>query len=109
MAKSGGGSAAARRDAVAADPKHYRVEYENERVRVLRVHYGPHEKSAMHGHPAHVAVFLTDARIGFTFPDGRSEERQGKTGQTMYMNAEDHIPENIGDKPFEAIVIELKD
>jgi hypothetical protein len=31
--------------------------------RVLRIHYGPHEKSVMHYHPATVAVFLTDVRV----------------------------------------------
>ena len=31
-------------DPVAVDTKHYKVEFENEHVRVLRVHYGPHEK-----------------------------------------------------------------
>ena len=49
-------------DAVTADPKHYKVEFENEQVRVLRISYGPGEKSVMHQHPANVAVFLTDAR-----------------------------------------------
>ena len=39
-------------DPVRVDPEHYRVELENEKVRVLRVRYGPHEKSVMHGHPA---------------------------------------------------------
>ena len=33
------------------------VELENERVRVLRIKYGPHEKSAMHDHPASVGIF----------------------------------------------------
>ena len=37
-------------DPVKADPEHYRVELENEKVGVLRVKYGPHEKSLMHGH-----------------------------------------------------------
>ena len=50
------------KDPVQVDPKHYTVEVENERVRVLRIKYGPFEKSKMHGHPATVAVFLTDAR-----------------------------------------------
>lgn len=30
-------------DAAKVDPQHYKVEMENSRVRVLRVHYGPHE------------------------------------------------------------------
>jgi len=37
------------------------VVFENEQVRVLRVHYGPNEKSAMHSHPNAVVIFLSDA------------------------------------------------
>ena len=46
-------------DPVTVDAKHYAVEAENDRVRVLRVKYGPREKSVMHAHPSVVAVFLT--------------------------------------------------
>ena len=62
-------------DPVKVDPTHYKVEFENKQVRVLRISYGPHEKSVMHGHPATVAVFLREGRARFTFPDGKSEER----------------------------------
>ena len=34
-------------DPVNLDPKHYSVEFENDRVLVLRVKYGPKEKSVM--------------------------------------------------------------
>ena len=37
----------AAQDPVKVDPKHYKVELENAQVRVLRIHYGPHEKSVM--------------------------------------------------------------
>ncbi|MFC2094014.1 hypothetical protein ACFLSH_00155 [Bacteroidota bacterium] len=32
-------------DAAKVDPKHYKVEFENDDVRVLRITYGPGEKS----------------------------------------------------------------
>jgi hypothetical protein len=48
-------------DPMHVDPRHYIVEFENEQVWVLRIHYGPHEKSVMHGHPAGLAVFLFQA------------------------------------------------
>ena len=32
-------------DPVKVDSKHYTVEVENEKVRVLRIKYGPHEKA----------------------------------------------------------------
>ena len=43
-------------DPVKVDPKHYKVEFENANVRVLRVTVGPGEKSVMHWHPNAVAV-----------------------------------------------------
>ena len=58
-------STAMAQDAVKVDAKHYKVELENEHVRVLKIHYGPHEKSVMHEHPDSVAVFLTDGEVRF--------------------------------------------
>jgi quercetin dioxygenase-like cupin family protein len=95
-------------DAVKVDPKHYKVELENDRVRVLRISYGPGEKSVMHEHPANVAVFLTDGQVKFTQPDGKSQELPMKAGTTAWGAGEKHLPENVGDKPFELILVELK-
>jgi quercetin dioxygenase-like cupin family protein len=67
-------------DAVKVDPKHYTVISDNAQVRILKVHYGPHEKSVMHSHPATVAVFLTDATGKFTYPGGRTKDFTVKAG-----------------------------
>ncbi len=95
-------------DPVTVDPKHYRVELENDRVRVLRISYGPREKSVMHSHPDCLAVFLTENRARFTFPDGKTEERSWTAGQTMLMAPETHLPENLTNHPLELILVELK-
>jgi quercetin dioxygenase-like cupin family protein len=95
-------------DPVKVDSKHYKVEFENARVRVLRVHYGPHEKSVWHWHPAGVAIAQTDAHVKFSLPGGKSEEREMKAGQTMWTTAGRHLPENLGDSDFEVILVELK-
>jgi quercetin dioxygenase-like cupin family protein len=67
-------------DPTQVDAKHYKVTFENDQVRILRITYGAHEKSVMHEHPNSIAVFLTDGRIKFTLPDGKSEERDVKAG-----------------------------
>jgi quercetin dioxygenase-like cupin family protein len=95
-------------DAVKVDPKHYTVEFENARMRVLRIRYGPHEKSVMHSHPGGVVIMLTDSNNRFTFPGGKTEERQGKAGQVLQGAGETHLPENLSDQPFESILVELK-
>jgi quercetin dioxygenase-like cupin family protein len=95
-------------DPVKVDPKHYKVEFENDEVRVLRITYGPGEKSPMHSHPDGVQVFLTDAHAKFTYPDGKSEEITGKPGQVGWHAAFSHQPESLSDKPFELVLVELK-
>lgn len=95
-------------DAVKVDAKHYKVEFENAKVRVLHATYGPHEKSVMHSHPDAVAVFLTDGKARFTFPGGKTQDADIKAGTAMWNTATTHLPENVGDKAFEVMVIELK-
>jgi uncharacterized RmlC-like cupin family protein len=95
-------------DPVRVDPGHYKVEVENDHVRVLRIRYGPHEKSVMHGHPATLAVFLADAKFRFTYPDGRKEDGAVKAGDVMYFDALEHLPENLADVPLHVIAVELK-
>jgi len=55
-----------------------------------------------------VAVFLNDCEARFTYPDGKTEDVKAKAGQVLYFPALDHLPENLSDKPFEVIGIELK-
>jgi quercetin dioxygenase-like cupin family protein len=95
-------------DAAKVDAKHYTVAFENDQVRVLKVHYGPGEKSTMHSHPNTVAVFITDAKGRFTFPDGKTQEFDVKAGEAMADTAKTHLPENTSDKAFDVVVIELK-
>lgn len=95
-------------DAVKVDSKHYTVITDNAEVRVLRVHYGAHEKSTMHSHPDSVAIFLTDASIEFSHPDGTKESHTVKAGDSQFTPAGTHLPENTGDKPMELILVELK-
>lgn len=95
-------------DAAKVDAKHYKVEFENAKVRVLHATYGPHEKSVMHSHPDAVAVFLTDGKVKFTFADGKTQDADARAGAALWTPATTHQPENVGDKPFEVMVIELK-
>jgi quercetin dioxygenase-like cupin family protein len=95
-------------DAVKVDPTHYSVVTENDQVRVLKVLYGPHEKSVMHSHPAAVAVFITDATVQFSYPDGKKDSHTVKAGDSQFTPAGVHLPENMGEKGMEVILVELK-
>lgn len=95
-------------DAAKVDPAHYKVEFENAKVRILRFHYGAHEKSVMHSHPDSVVVFLADGKIKFTMPDGKTVDSVGKKGDSQFTAAQVHLPENTGDAPMDGILVELK-
>ena len=95
-------------DAAKVDAKHYKVVFEDAAVRVLRVHYGPHEKSPMHSHPNVAAVFLTDQQSKFTLPDGKTQMMSGKAGDAKVLAAFSHAAENMSDKPMDIILVEFK-
>ena len=95
-------------DAAEVDPEHYKVEFENDQVRVLRINYAPGAKSEMHSHPEGVVIFLTDGSGKFTYPDGKTEDMNFESGLVIWTETQTHQPENTGDKPFEVIQIEMK-
>lgn len=95
-------------DPVVVDSAHYKVEFENDHVRVLRITYGPNERSVMHWHPAGVGVSLTDQRVRITLPDGQTAEVETRAGEVIWAEAGSHLPENLRDQPMELIRVELK-
>ena len=96
-------------DPVEVDPSHYKVEFENERVRVVRASYGPGERSVMHAHGATITVSLTARNLKITLPDGRTRHILGRAGEVVWYNAHEHLPENMSSSPYEAVLIELKE
>ena len=95
-------------DPVKLDPNHYKVEFENDRVRVLRVNYGPGERSVMHSHPDGIGLFLTPQHSRFAFTTGRSTENHFTAGEVKWLPGGTHLPENLGDQPLEVVLVELK-
>jgi quercetin dioxygenase-like cupin family protein len=95
-------------DPVSVDGKHYRVEFENPQVRVVRVHVGAHETAPLHEHVLNrVVVYLTDQNARMT-ADGKAVVAQHKAGEASWAGPAKHSEENLMDTPFEAVVIELK-
>lgn len=102
-------TAAVAKDAVEVDPKHYTVEFENDRVRIIRIKYGPGEKSVMHTHGPNVSIMLTEGIIRMNLPDGTHEDLPSEIGAAQWSDKEEHLPENLSDGPIEVVLVELKD
>lgn len=83
-------------DPATVDPQHYKIELENEHVRVLRVHYGAHEKGEVHEHILNrVVVYLND-------------QPGAKADDVRIAGAAKHAEENASGQPADRIAVELK-
>src|SRR5262245_25353911 len=107
---------AAAQDPVKIAPSAYKLEFENDYVKVQRVHYAPHVKIPEHDHTAFGAayVYLNDAgpvifrHIGLSY--GAVTRPAVKAGSFRLYKAvkETHEVENPGDTPSDFLRIEFK-
>jgi quercetin dioxygenase-like cupin family protein len=95
-------------DPTKVEPKHYKLDFENEKVQVISVHYGPHEKSALHEHPGGVVVILTAAHLRFTDESGKTREIFAKPGEARWYPPFRHGVENLGDTSYDAVYVGIK-
>jgi quercetin dioxygenase-like cupin family protein len=102
-------TAAFAQDPTKVEPTHYRLAFENEYVQVVNVHYGPHERSSLHAHPGGVVVVLTSGHLRFTDEDGNTKDVFAKPGDPRWFPPFKHKVENLGDTPYNAVYIGIKD
>jgi len=95
-------------DPVKIDPKHYKVEFENSQVRVLRARIEPHGVAPLHVHSVNrITVFLTDQQFRVTDGKGKTEIVTHKAGDAVWGTPTKHREENLSDEPFEVIAVEI--
>jgi hypothetical protein len=91
-----GTPSATKLDPTVVDKAHYKVEFENENVRVLRIHFGPHEKGETHEHILNrVVVYLND-------------QANAKADDVRMAGAATHAEENASAQAADRIAVELK-
>jgi quercetin dioxygenase-like cupin family protein len=83
------------------------VEFENNRLRILRFVIAPYGKAAVPGFAPSVAVPLTLSEVRFIFPDSRSEERILTVGDFVWKPGGVVEIENRGGQRMEIILIQL--
>jgi len=91
------------------DPRHYQIVLENAAVRVIRVRMGPREGAPPHEHSLdRVVIYMTDQDFRIT-PEQKDPERvTHRAGGVGWGTPLRHVEENLADRSFEAIVVELK-
>jgi len=83
-------------DPAVVDPKHYTVVLENDQVRVLRIHFEPHDKGQRHEHILNrVVLYLND-------------QERANADDVRMAGAATHTEENASGRPADRIAVELK-
>jgi beta-alanine degradation protein BauB len=96
-------------DPLKVDPGHYKLEFENPQVRVLRVKIPAHGLVPMHAHSTdRVTVFLTDENFRTKDSTGKVETVEHKAGDVAWGTPVEHSEQNLSDQPYEAVTVELK-
>ncbi|TNC44641.1 cupin domain-containing protein [Mumia zhuanghuii] len=94
-------------DPAETNPDHYKVIFENERVRVLEYLDQPGTVTTPHEHPDSVMYTLSSFRRRLVQGD-EQREVELEAGTVGWLPAQQHHGENIGDTPTHAIFVELK-
>src|SRR5262249_33023346 len=75
-------------------PAQMQPELDSDSLLVLRIRMGPHEKTGMHDVSSRLVIWLTDAHLRDTKPDGRTTEYRRMAGTTEWVPAQRHAGEN---------------
>jgi quercetin dioxygenase-like cupin family protein len=95
-------------DSVTADPTHFKVLLDNERVRVLDYHAAAGEKTPMHWHPNYITYDVSGGSTKFTYPNSKPMQRTSKAGDIAWHMSEIHAGENVGSAEIHVLLVELK-
>ena len=100
-------SAITAQDIVALAPDKAKVEYEDARVRVVRLKLAPHDLLPMHDRPARVVISLTPNDVLTTRPDGTPRPVRTAAGSVAWSEPARRSVENL-DAPLENVIVEIK-
>ncbi|MDI3213845.1 cytoplasmic protein [Arthrobacter sp. AL12] len=96
------------KDPVETNPEHYRVVFENDRVRVLEYTDSPGHMTTEHHHPDSVMITASAFRRRLS-SNGKTVEVELPTGVARWMPEQDHSGENIGETDTHTFFVELKE
>lgn len=102
-----GGMAGGGADPMTADPAHFKVLLDNERVRVLEFTASAGDKIPMHWHPDYITYNFTGGTTTFTYPKGKPFKSMAKAGDLAWHKAENHAG-LIGDGGAHVLLVEIK-
>jgi hypothetical protein len=87
-------------------PQLGKIEFENDRLTVVRMHMAPHERTPMHDIPSpRLVIWLTDAHLKDTEADGSVSEYERPAGSSDWITPRRHVGENLSDQDLNFLAI----
>jgi len=102
-----GGATNGVQDLVAVAPESAKVEYEDARVRVVRLTMAPNTSSPMHDRPRRVVIGLTASEVTITRPDGANGSSKTQALRPAWSEPGRRAVANLASR-LENIIVELK-
>jgi len=96
-------------DPTVTNPDHYKVIFENERVRVLEYTDKPGDRTTPHQHPDSVMFTLSSFRRRLYANNDEHHDVEATAGRPGWLAAQQHSGHNIGDTDTHVIFVELKE
>lgn len=95
-------------NATVVDPAHHKVEFENDRIRIVRMTYPAGYKNPMHSHLPGVSIALTATGVHTWSADGKETDAQTVAHSASWSEGSTHANEVRGKSPLELVRVELK-
>ena len=95
-------------DPVSTNPELYSVAFENDRVRVLRYHDHPGDRTQSHEHPDSMMITASTFERRLRH-DGHSVDVTIPAGEVRWLDAQEHSGDNIGATDTVTFFVELKE
>src|SRR5947207_7315775 len=86
------------------DPRHLKLEYEDERLRVMRLTLTPGESTPMLDLNERINVSVNDARLRITFEGSEPRVVDAHAGSTKHEMASRVAFENVGNSEWQCVI-----
>lgn len=96
------------RDALRVDAAHYQLEFENERMRVLRLTLKADESSRLHDSRDALVICVKECHVRLISPTGRVEDVHIEAGKSRWIFGESRSEKNLSTQPAEILFVEPK-
>jgi quercetin dioxygenase-like cupin family protein len=84
-----------------------KIEFENDRVRVLRVSHAGHERHSQTSKLDRLIIYLTEGHVR-RVEGGEQKEIRHKAGDVVWKERSEHTIENLKDNSHEVLIVEFK-